>query len=592
MQKASMERRNDIDLFKGIAILAIVFYHVGLLPYGFAGVEIFLTVSGFLLIPKLTVRITSGEFHYFPWLFRHLFRIWPITLAASTVCLIAGYFLMYPDSYENLAESVVASDLFANNFLGAIATRNYWDSINEYKPLMQMWYLGILAQFYVLFPVVLYLSYRCLRKFAGKSWDIFAVAFLGSMSLIAYFVSETPFTQKFYFLQYRIWEFAAGGIAGLLVSRKIRVNSRAFPIIVLTVIVMLLCYDFTPLSGIDNLTIVGATDLSGSASVKMTVTVIAAFTSALFLTSGIRIKKGFICFLGMISLSIFVWHQVILAFLRGSFIETFSVRQFALYLFSVLAVGYISYITVERIKLKMLLSRIIFFIMLIAVTFTAFMIYRNAGVVRDVPELGITLDNPYANRNTEFIDRFYGADREFTTDKVHVLVIGPSYARDFAGILLMYDKEESLEISYKTNVEAVEDSRLRDADYMFYFGPGTDIPVTKLRVLSPDCKVYGISTKYFGRYFGLIYANRNKPGYFKQTVSANAVCDSINSQWARTWPEGHFIDLMKIVKLPDGSIPVFTDTNKAISFDCRHLTPDGCEYYSRLIDFRKIFTAE
>lgn len=585
-----MERRNDIDLLKGIAIIAVVFYHVGLLPYGFLGVEIFLVISGYLLIPKLTGQITSGNYKYFPWLFRRLYRIWPITLAASIISLVLGYFLMIPDSYENLAESVVASDFFANNILSAITTKNYWDSANEYKPLMQMWYLGIIAQFYVVFPILLYLLYRCLRKFKAQSWDIISVASLGFLSLIAYLFSETQYTQKFYFLQYRIWEFAIGGIVGLFAAREKGFSHKALSIIALIIIVILLCFDFTPLSKIDNVTIIGASNISDSSWLKMAGTMGTAFVAALILLSGIKIKRGVVCFLGVMSLSIFVWHQVILAFLRYSFIESFSWWQFCLYVLAVPLVGYLSYKFIEGIRLRTRITKAIFYILLLSVTTTAFIIYRHAGVVRDVPELGISLNNPFANRNTEFIDKFYEADKEFVTDKKHVLVIGNSFARDFAGILDQYEGKDSLEISYKFNVEILEDNRLKSADYIFFFGSKSDFPRQKFKVIPRDCKVYGISTKYYGRNFGIFYAKRNDPDYFLQTTAANSVCDSVNNQWSRSWGEDHFIDLMKIVKRPDGTIPVFTDTNKAISFDCRHLTPDGCKYYARLINFKEIFT--
>lgn len=59
---------------------------------------------------------------------------------------------MLPDDLENLAESVVATNVFANNILQAITTKNYWDVVNEYKPLMHTWSLGVEEQYYFLYP--------------------------------------------------------------------------------------------------------------------------------------------------------------------------------------------------------------------------------------------------------------------------------------------------------------------------------------------------------------------------------------------------------------------------------------------------------
>lgn len=583
-----MERRNDIDFYKGIAIIAVVLYHVGILPYGFLGVEIFLAISGYLLIPKLINNISSGGFKYFTWLFKHLYRIWPITLAASAVCLIIGYFVMIPDSYENMSESVVASNLFSNNILSAITTKNYWDSANEYKPLMQMWYLGIIAQFYLVFPVLLYAFYRFTRKIAGQNWGIAAVSTFGILSLALYLFPGTPFTQKFYFLQYRIWEFALGGIAGLIVAKSNIRLPKFISICTAIAIVVVLCLGFTPLSKIDNVTIIGAPIAANTNALKISGTILIAFATTLLLLTNIKLG-GVLCKLGIMSLSIFVWHQVILAFIRYSCIESFTAITLIIYLIITLIIGYLSYRFIESIRLNSLKSKIIFYILFVAVTSVAFAIYRHAGVVRDIPELGVSVDNPLANRNTEYTDQFYKLDKDFETDKLHVLVVGNSFARDFVGILSEYNTADSLEISYKFDVNNLDAKRIKDADYIFFFGSKKDFPTDKLNLICDNQKIYGISTKYFGRNFGLFYSKRNQPGYFSQTTPSNDLCDSINAQWQESWGKNHFINLMDIIKTPDGSIPIFTDSNKVISFDCRHLTQDGCKYYAGKIRFDKIF---
>lgn len=291
-----MERRNDIDLLKGIAIIAVVFYHVGLLPYGFLGVEIFLVVSGYLLIPKLTIQISSGDYKYFPWLLKRLYRIWPITLAASIVSLFLGYFLMIPDSYENLAESVVASNLFSNNILSAITTKNYWDTSNEYKPLMQMWYLGIIAQFYVLFPLLLSILHKCTSRYFKNTWGLISVIALGALSLLLYLLPGVPYTQKFYFIQYRIWEFAFGGAMGLLLLKSnphfAKFSKYIFFVAVL-IMLGLACYDFTSLSHINNVTIIGAPASSDTTYLKVIGTISMSIVTCIMLLSNVKIGGGY-----------------------------------------------------------------------------------------------------------------------------------------------------------------------------------------------------------------------------------------------------------------------------------------------------------
>ena len=71
---------------------------------------------------------------------------------------------MLPDDFENLGESVVASSVFANNALEAITTKNYWNIANNYKPLMHMWYVGVLMQAYVCFLIIFRVPDRFGRK--------------------------------------------------------------------------------------------------------------------------------------------------------------------------------------------------------------------------------------------------------------------------------------------------------------------------------------------------------------------------------------------------------------------------------------------
>ena len=81
-----------------------------------------------------------------------------MVILASLITVVIGFFLMLPDDYENLAESAIASSVFANNILQCITTRNYWDVANDYKPLMHTWYVGLIMQFYLIYPVLFYLA--------------------------------------------------------------------------------------------------------------------------------------------------------------------------------------------------------------------------------------------------------------------------------------------------------------------------------------------------------------------------------------------------------------------------------------------------
>lgn len=586
----SSHYRSDIDAIKGLAIIAVIFYHIGMLPMGFLGVESFLVVNGFLIIPPLVYQLQTGEFSPLRWLSKRIFRLWPIVLAASTVCLFVGYQMMIPDDYENLAESVVASNLFANNILAAITTANYWDVVNEYKPLMQMWYIGVIVQFYLLYPVILVILKKSFRRQSVKRhfW-LAAVSLIGVISLGMYLLYPDTFSNKFYYVQYRVWEFSLGGVAGMTVSR-LRISGHTIAYVGYALLCVLFLIGFKSLSQVDTLTIVGMETAPGGDMIKITLTIAVALLTSMLLQTDV--KTGLLLpLLGKISLSLFVWHQVILSFVRYGWISSFNPLQIAIYLLFTLFISLLSHKYIERIKVQRLSSRLIISTLFVLSTGCAFAIYRNAGVVRDVPELGITRENPYANHNTEYIDQIYALQQPFTSSGPHVLIVGNSFARDFACIISEYDVDNNLEMSYSPYVDNIDPSTLADADYLFIFGPKDAIPAKLFSKLKPSCKIYGIGTKSFGKNFGIYYARRNTPDYFSQTIPSNPTVDSINAKWRQQWGVENFIDIMEAAKLSNGRVRIFTPDHKVISFDCRHLTPDGCKFCSTRLSLDKIFTS-
>lgn len=110
-------RDNWLDFLKGIAMIVVVLYHFKILEYGYLGVEIFLVVNGYVITCSLNKKISDGKnLSYFKFVYEKLIRLWPLVLAAGLVSLIVGSVTMLPDDYENLAQSVVASNAFSNNY--------------------------------------------------------------------------------------------------------------------------------------------------------------------------------------------------------------------------------------------------------------------------------------------------------------------------------------------------------------------------------------------------------------------------------------------------------------------------------------------
>ena len=152
-RKAGIIYRTDLDVIKGIAIIAVILFHLGLVKSGYLGVDAFLVINGFLIVPSVLRKIESGDFSYWSFIRKRVMRLWPMVLFATLFCLIIGLIGMLPDDFENLGETIVASNLFSENILLSITTKDYWNVANDYNPLMHLWYVGVLFEFYLLFPI-------------------------------------------------------------------------------------------------------------------------------------------------------------------------------------------------------------------------------------------------------------------------------------------------------------------------------------------------------------------------------------------------------------------------------------------------------
>lgn len=159
----SQQRFFLLDLLKGLAIFAVVLYHLGLFEYGYLGVEIFLVVSGFLTTKSVVGAYNrNGAFSYGHFLFKRIVRLFPLVVLLCTCAFVIAYFVQLPDNFKNTCETTVGTLTFTNNFVQYITSGNYWDTSNDFKPLMHTWYLAVLLQFYLLYPLAI--SLLCKMK--------------------------------------------------------------------------------------------------------------------------------------------------------------------------------------------------------------------------------------------------------------------------------------------------------------------------------------------------------------------------------------------------------------------------------------------
>jgi peptidoglycan/LPS O-acetylase OafA/YrhL len=213
--------RPEIDGLRAIAILAVVFFHVGLgCPGGYIGVDVFFVISGYLISSLILKDLRLGTFSLANFWERRVRRIFPALAACVLGTLVAAWFLLLPEDLENLGKSTVAQTLLAANFY-FWRTTNYFGGANEEKPLLHTWSLAVEEQFYLLLPLLLLAAFRfpSLRR-PGTLVALILLGLAGSLSIAAWGVKHQPFA-TFFLLPTRAWELLCGVLVAALPTSAI-----------------------------------------------------------------------------------------------------------------------------------------------------------------------------------------------------------------------------------------------------------------------------------------------------------------------------------------------------------------------------------
>ncbi len=199
--------RRDIDGMRAIAILAVLFFHAfpTIVPGGFIGVDVFFVISGFLISSIIFQQITDNQFRWTTFYIKRINRLFPALIIVLLSALIAGYFLLFADEYQNLSKHILGSSFFLNNIL-LWKEAGYFDVISEFKPLLHLWSLGIEEQFYLVWPFFILLLWN------KKLNPFIAIILIITLSFLLNLLSVTHHgIATFYLPLTRFWELGLGG---------------------------------------------------------------------------------------------------------------------------------------------------------------------------------------------------------------------------------------------------------------------------------------------------------------------------------------------------------------------------------------------
>jgi peptidoglycan/LPS O-acetylase OafA/YrhL len=201
--------RPEIDGIRAIAVLGVLLFHAGFPAFsgGYAGVDVFFVISGYLITRNILRAMDAGRFSYSGFFINRMRRLFPALLTTVALSLLVGALLFSPPYMQPLAESAIVSVLAASNVYFWSDT-GYWDIQASLKPLLHVWSLSVEEQFYFVWPPLLLIVSRANNKGIARILLLLAIGF--SSLLFAGYLSLHHPLAAFYWMPWRAFEFMIG----------------------------------------------------------------------------------------------------------------------------------------------------------------------------------------------------------------------------------------------------------------------------------------------------------------------------------------------------------------------------------------------
>ncbi|MDC0356527.1 acyltransferase [Candidatus Pelagibacter sp.] len=421
--------RPEIDGLRAIAVGAVIIYHaqITILGHqifkgGFIGVDIFFVISGYLITSIILKElVTTGSFSFKYFYQRRLRRILPILLFVILSSLPIAWMYLLPNSLVDFSKSALYSLGFSSNFYFHFSGLEY--AVDKLKnPLLHTWSLSVEEQYYIIFPVILLITFKYFKKYLIH---ILTAGFFISLG-IAEFSSRNYPSASFYFLHTRMWELLAGSIMAYFeITRgyrsKIKILNLILPFIGIVLIGhSILIFDdemFHP-------SFYTLSPIIGSF-------LIIWFSNKDELITKILSSKLFVG-IGLISYSLYLWHYPIFVFVAKLELSEDNIFKKILIALTILILSIFSYYLIEKpfrrkkINFKKILL-LLFVKLLIIIIFSLYAINLKYH-----PFLTKYNDQ---HRNFELNYNYNNFD-----DRMNIFIIGNSYADNLLNIF--YNNKE------------------------------------------------------------------------------------------------------------------------------------------------------
>ena len=424
--------RQDINGLRAVAVLAVVFYHadIELFKGGWLGVDIFFVISGYLISNIIISDLNDGTFTFKNFYLRRVRRILPALFSTLLFTIPFSYILLTPKAMEEYINSLIPSVFFYANY-HFMNLDFYTAESAKVMPLLHTWSLAIEEQYYILFPLSAYLLYKYFKKYF-----IFLIGFITIGSI--YINSSSQSLDKFYRLEYRIWELLLGVLV-MVLSNNLKIKHLekiGLPLVLF------------PLFYFDKYSV---NDIEPKLLVSLGISlIIFSNTNSSYLTKLLSFK--FLGIIGLSSYSIYLLHQPVFAFFRFAYssrVLPFGDIEKYLLIIITLILGYLSYIFVERRNIKDLSYKFLLFSTSFIILFSVMSLF-DKGYSSRYTDMSSQLQKYFSSEQRDGIDESqcnekfsnyqYFCNISYNPGNENLIIIGDSHLETISYELIKNDR--------------------------------------------------------------------------------------------------------------------------------------------------------
>ncbi|MFA0696597.1 acyltransferase family protein [Vibrio sp. 10N.222.49.C9] len=428
--------RRELDGLRALAVIAVIIYHANLKLFGvqlfqggFFGVDVFFVLSGYLITGIIRNQMDQGTFSFRDFYWRRAKRILPALLTMLLVTSGLAYLILLPDDLVTYARSLQSTLYFGSNhfFYGE---DSYTAVASIYRPLLHTWSLSVEWQFYVVFPFIVW---GINRFFPEYLFGMLLILALVSLQFSSFIVKVNP-DMAFYLLPTRSWELILGGLVTFYNRANVENLAKGS--------FASLAYQSLPIIGLF-LIVHSMTFIGHEVQHPSFITLLPVLGTSLFImfshkgeVSNDAMSLKPVVGIGLISYSLYLWHQPVFVFFRLLKHDYFRFEQFLLLSLITIIMSTLTYYGVERFFRKNRTLVCVFFIALtfLSCLFLSIFIINNHGFPKRFSNTIFTnyeIDNRKLQIDSwDLLKARYSSNPDFEKVENKILIIGNSHSKD------------------------------------------------------------------------------------------------------------------------------------------------------------------